>query len=167
MKATLMKLSRLWLTGLLCLQLVACAAWAGSQASGNPSVTVHSGISVSENNADESMTTAITEENADKADNGVETRPADAGAAARSSGPEADSIENRTEEQEYEPVIMVIDNEAESADAVEVQADARDADADQDVVSEDSGKTADAAKGRSYPRTAAWSSISTMPIWWK
>ena len=73
-----MKLARLWLTGLLCLQLAACAAWAGQQVSGNPSVTVHLASRDSQNDADESMSTIM--------DN-----PTDDDAAARPPDPGADS----------------------------------------------------------------------------
>lgn len=100
MKATLMKLCRLWIFGLFCFQLIVCAAWAGPEAPEKFPVTVRPISSEIPGDSGEPATTRGIKEGGD------------AGAAGE------DNPENKEEgAQPYEPVIMVIDGKSDASDA--------------------------------------------------
>lgn len=103
-----MKLSRLWITGLFCLHLIACAAWAGPQAPENLPTTARSGLPDTRNDSgDPAETRAI----------------AGGGGAGREKEDLAGALSNPADQgedaQSYEPVIMVIETEPDAVDAQE------------------------------------------------
>ncbi|RJP35865.1 MAG: type II secretion system protein GspD [Desulfobacteraceae bacterium] len=115
MKATVMKLSRLWITGFFCFQLIACAAWASPKTSENPSVTVHSGSSETRLEAAGAGDPAATGNAGEGGDVNVTAQDPAAG-DGDPIGPDRDLNSLEEDTQSYEPVIMVIDNEADAID---------------------------------------------------
>lgn len=133
MKATFMRLSRLWITGFFCFQLIACAAWASPETSKHLSVTVNSGSSEARVDADAGEPAAAVNAGEGGDANVTVQDPAAGDGDQMITDRDLNSLEGDT--QSYEPVIMVIDNEA---DAIDVSRSA-DSDPEQEDVLNDSG----------------------------